>query len=64
VVELGHLGFDVEQGRAVELPVKDLLSGAQVELAVGDGHDDLAAHDLPLHVRVGVVLARVIVAIL
>src|SRR5262245_56439415 len=46
---------------AVELAVEDLLPGAEVELAVGDGDDDLAAHDLPLHVGVGVVLAGAVV---
>ena len=46
---------------AVELAVEDLLPRPEVELAVGDGHDHLAAHDLALDVRVGVVLAGVVV---
>src|SRR5262245_41452232 len=47
---------------AVELAVEDLLPGAEVELAAGDRHHDLAAEELPLEVGVGVVLARVVVA--
>jgi hypothetical protein len=48
---------------AVELPVKDLLPPPKVELPFGDGHDDLAAHDLPLQVGVGVVLAGAVVLV-
>ena len=48
---------------AVELAVEDLLPRAEVELALGDGHDDLAAHDLPLQVGVGVVLAGAVVVV-
>ena len=48
---------------AVELAVEDLLPRAEVELALGDGHDDLPAHDLPLHVGVGVVLAGAVVVV-
>jgi hypothetical protein len=48
---------------AVELAVEDLFPGAEVELAVGDGHDDLPAHHLPLHVGVGVVLAGAVVGV-
>src|SRR5271163_1792107 len=49
---------------AVEFAVEDLFPWAEVELAVGDGDDDLAAHDLPLHVGVGVVFASVVVLVL
>src|SRR5262249_44140621 len=42
---------------AVELAVEDLLPRAEVELALGYRHHDLAAHDLALVVGVGVVLA-------
>ena len=45
----------------VELPVEDLLPGAEVELAAGDGDHDLSAHDLALQVRVAVILARPVV---
>jgi hypothetical protein len=49
---------------AVELPVKDPLPGAKIEPAVGHRHDHLATHDLPLQVRVGIVLAGAVVPIL
>jgi tyrosine-protein phosphatase SIW14 len=48
---------------SVELAVEDLLPGAEVQLAVGNSHDDLPAHDLALQVGVGVVLAGVVVPI-
>ena len=48
---------------AVELAVEDLLPRAEVELALGDRDDDLAAHDLPLQVGVGVVLAGAVVVV-
>ena len=48
---------------AVELAVEDLLPGPEVELALGDGHDHLSAHHLPLHVGVGVVLAGPVVPV-
>ena len=48
---------------AVELAVEDLLPGAEVELALGDRDDDLAAHDLALQVGVGVVLAGAVVRV-
>jgi hypothetical protein len=32
-----------------------LLPGSEVELASGDGDDDLAAHDAAFQMRVGVV---------
>ncbi len=49
---------------AVEFAVEDLLPGAEVELALGDGHHHLAAHDLAFHVGVGVVLAGAVVLVL
>jgi len=49
---------------AVELGVVDLLPGAEIELAVGDGGGDLPAHDLALEVGVAVVLAGAVVAVL
>jgi len=48
---------------AVELTVEDLLPRAKVEPASGDGHHHLTAHQLPLHVSIGIVLARAIVII-
>jgi hypothetical protein len=46
-----------------ELAVEDLLPGAEVELSVGDGNDDLAAHHLALEVGVAVVLTCAVVAL-
>ena len=48
----------------VELAVEDLLPRPEVQPAARDRDDDLAAHHLPLEVRVGVVLAGAVVAIL
>jgi hypothetical protein len=49
---------------AIELAVEDLFPRAEVELAFGDGDDDLAAHDLPFHVGVGIVFAGAVVLVL
>src|SRR5271157_2878001 len=48
---------------AVELAVKDLLPRAEVELAGGDGDHDFPAHDLALHVGVGVVFTGTVVTV-
>lgn len=48
---------------AVELPVKNLFPRAEVEFAVGDGHHHFAPHDLPFHVRVGVIFTGAVVPI-
>ena len=42
---------------SVEFAVEDLLPGAEVEFAFGDGDDRFPAHDLAFHMRIGVVLA-------
>src|SRR5438067_13583995 len=47
----------------VELPVEDLLPGAEIELSFGDGDHYLAAHDLPLVMCVPIVLSRPVVVI-
>src|SRR5208283_4730625 len=47
----------------VKLAVEDLFPWPEVELALGDGHDDLTAHDLALHVGVGIVFARSVVMV-
>jgi hypothetical protein len=47
----------------VEFAVEDLLPGAEVEFAGGDGGDDLAAHDLSLEMGVGIVFAGAVVAV-
>ena len=49
---------------AVELAVKDLLPGAEVQFAVCDGNHNFATHDLPLHVRIGIILARAVMLVL
>ena len=54
------LDQDALAAASVEFAVEDLLPGAEVEAAVRDGDDDLAAHDLALEVGVGVVLAGVV----
>ena len=48
---------------AVEFAVEDLFPGAEIELALGDRDDDLAAHDLAFHVGIGIVFARAVVLV-
>src|SRR5262245_15923775 len=48
---------------AIEFAVEDLLPAAKIELALRDRDDDLAAHDLPLEVGIGIVFARAVVVI-
>ena len=48
---------------AVELPVEDLLPGAEIEPSPRHGHDDLSPHDLTLQVGIAVVLARPVVPV-
>ena len=45
--------------RPVELPIKDLFPGAEVEPALGYGHYDLPSHDLPFQMGIGVVFPHV-----
>ena len=40
-----------------------MFPGAEVELVVGDGDDDLAAHDLSFEVCVGVVFSGAVVEV-
>src|SRR5579863_9832025 len=49
---------------AIELAVKNLLPGTEVQPPLGHGHHHLASHDLAFHVGVGVVLAGTVVQIL
>ena len=42
----------------------DQLPGADIEFALGEGDDDFAAHDLALHVSVGVVFASAVMLVL
>ena len=43
--------------------IENLLPGAEIEFAIGDGDDNLASHHLPLHVCIGIILAGPVVAI-
>lgn len=45
---------------AVEFKIEDLFPRPEIEPAVRHGHDRFPAHDRPLEVRVGVVLAAVV----
>src|SRR5689334_21701084 len=57
------LDQDLLVALAVELAVEDLLPRAEIELALRDRADDLAAHELALEVRVRVVLAGAVVGV-
>src|SRR5437867_1286118 len=48
----------------VELAVENLLPRPEIELPLRHRHDHLPSHDLALEVRVGVVLAGLVVAVL
>src|SRR5258706_10737023 len=48
---------------AIELSIKDLLPGTEIEFALGNGHHHFASHHLALQMRIGVVLAGAVVAI-
>src|SRR5512147_723652 len=47
----------------IELAVKDLFPGAKIQLAVRNGHHNLAAHHLPLQVGVSIVFACLVMPI-
>ena len=44
----------------VKLAIKNLFPGAEIESAVGDGNNNLPAHDLPFHMGVGVVFTDIV----
>src|SRR5262249_43272899 len=48
----------------VELPVENLLPRAKIEFALGNGDDNFASHHLSFYVRIGIVFAGIVVAIL
>src|SRR4051812_16866801 len=58
-----HLHDDTLLASAIELGVEDLLPRAEVELALGDRHHHLVSHDRALQMRVGVVLAGLVMAV-
>src|SRR5208337_2703457 len=49
---------------SIEFAVEYLLPGAEVKFAFGYGNHHFTAHDLPIHVSVGIVFAAVVVPIL
>src|SRR5262245_5667715 len=49
---------------AVELAVEDLLPRAKIEFALGNGDDNFPPHHLSFYVRIGIVFAGIVVAIL
>ena len=55
------LDQDALAAAAIEFAVEYLLPRPEVQPPVGDGHHHLAAHDLPLQVGIGVVLAGLVV---
>ncbi len=48
----------------VKLSVENLFPRAEVRFAFGDGNNYFAPHDLPFHVRIGVILAGAVVPVL
>src|ERR671936_132235 len=58
-----HLDHQPLRAAAVELAVEDLLPGPEVEAAVGDGQDHLVVDEEVLQVRVAIVLAAGVVAV-
>ena len=58
-----HLDDHPLRPAAVELAVEDLLPRPEIEAAVGDRHDHLVVNEQVLEVRVAVVLAAAVVAV-
>ena len=48
---------------AIKFAIKNLLPGAEIKTAIGDGNDDLPSHDLAFHMRIGVVLAYIVMVL-
>src|SRR5689334_2637361 len=59
-----YLDDDALAALPVEFRIKDLLPRAKVELARGDRQHYLMTHDRPLQMRVGVVLACLMMAVI
>lgn len=49
---------------SVEFAVEYLLPGAEIEISIAQRDDDLAAHDLALDMRVRIVFAGIVMAVL
>ena len=58
-----HLDEHPLGSTAVELSVKDLLPGAEIQLPLCDRHHNLAAHDLAFVMGVGIVFAGAVVLV-
>jgi len=59
-----NLDQDPLTSSPVELPVEDTLPWPEIQISIRDSHNDLSAHDLPLQMRVSVVLPCQIVFVL
>jgi|SRR5215831_17873031 len=49
---------------SIELTIENLFPWSEIQFAVGYRHQDLASHDLPFDVSVGIVLAGIVMPIL
>src|SRR5436309_3010962 len=58
-----HLHDDALLPLTIELGIEDLLPRAEIELAVGDGQNHLMTHDRALQMRVGIVLAGLMMTV-
>src|SRR5579885_489326 len=59
-----HLDDDAFAAPAVEFGVVDLLPGAEIQLALGHGHNHLVMHQKAFQVRVAVSLPGAMVAVI
>ena len=64
VLFANNLHEDALLAATIELTVKDLFPGTEIELAFGDGDDDFPAHNLTFHMCVRIIFSRVVMAIL
>src|SRR5262245_35860688 len=49
---------------AIKFSIEDLLPWTEIQLAVGNGNDDFASHDLAFDVGIRIVFARIVVPVL
>ncbi|VTR70089.1 hypothetical protein DESC_780278 [Desulfosarcina cetonica] len=45
---------------AIKLTIENTLPGAEIQAPLRNGHDHLPAHDLPFHMRIGIVFADIV----
>ena len=57
------LDQDSLRSSAIEFAVENLFPRTKVQFSVRHGDDHFPPHDLPLHVRIGVVLTGSVVAV-